>query len=184
MHIFPRKYLSQNIKGNIDQTILVSARCSESTKSIDQIDLKVLEEISKISTLSHRKRALKAGIPPATFFNKRKQLENLGIISGYSYFLDTEKFGVQVFRILLSFHGHFKLVNKELLKLCNQHHQIRKMVECIGTWDAEIEVEVSNNRDIAELNKLLSSYFGNRLKSVRTFPLLEHLYYQSIKKYL
>ena len=62
-----------------------------SSRSLDNIDLKILRELQQNARLSTKELAAKVNLSPTPVFERVKRLEREGIISRYAAMLDAEK---------------------------------------------------------------------------------------------
>jgi len=62
---------------------------------LDELDRKILSELSKDSHGSYRRLAVRVGVSPATFIVRVRRLEKEGVILGYSACLNFGKMGFE-----------------------------------------------------------------------------------------
>lgn len=68
---------------------------------LDETEIKILRELQKDASLSHRKLAKKVNVSTPTVSSKVEKLEDMGIIQGYRLHLDYDKLGLTKYVILL-----------------------------------------------------------------------------------
>ena len=68
---------------------------SEELLEIDEIDRKILGELTADCRVSYRQLAKKTKVSIGTALNRIKRMEKIGVIKGYSAIVDQEKIGYQ-----------------------------------------------------------------------------------------
>lgn len=147
--------------------------------NLSETDERVLEGLSKVNHLSFRQRALKVGVAEATFLRRKRKLEELGVIKGYLYDVNTSLIGKQAFRILVGLKRPVTKHHDTLYDFVRRTPQARKLVECVGAWAAEIEIEVDDLKEAFTLRNQLRELLGSEVDSLNMVPLFEHIYYRS-----
>jgi len=167
---FSRKYLVHNPK-NI-RTFHLGKTSDEIV--VDQIDKKVLRTLSYRDEMSQRELAQKENIPLATFERRLKNLEINGIIQGYFYETDLSSLGVQQYVFLLETKGFSKEFADKIYDFSQKHSLVRKLVSCVGRWDYELEINITNYSEIKLFRNDLCSNFDNEIADISMYPLIKH----------
>jgi len=82
---------------------------------LDEIEIKILRELQKDASLSHRKLAEKVDVSTPTVSSKIEKLSDMGIIQGYKLHLDYDKLGLTKYMLLVNtFPEKLKKVSKEI----------------------------------------------------------------------
>ncbi len=83
------------------------------TQDIDSKDFEILELLKSNSKLTVQQIARKTSIPPTTIHNRIKQMEESGVIRGYSITVDKTKIGmpISVFILVTIHYDHTKTKN-------------------------------------------------------------------------
>ena len=116
----------------------------------DEIDLNILKVLQEYSRLSFNKIATKLKISTGTAYNRIKNLEEKGIIKGYSALVDHEKLGFTMTAlILIQAEGiHLVKVENEIAKIKN----VVSVYDITGDYDVAI---IARFRDRIGLNNFV-----------------------------
>ncbi len=68
---------------------------------LDETEIKILRELQKDTSISHRKLAKRVDVSTPTISSKIEKLEDMGIIKGYKLNLDYDKLGLTKYIILI-----------------------------------------------------------------------------------
>jgi DNA-binding Lrp family transcriptional regulator len=119
-------------------------------ESYDEIDLNILKVLQEDSRLSFNKIATKLKISTGTAYNRIKNLEEKGIIKGYSVLVDNEKLGYSMTAlILIQAEGiHLVKVENEIAKIKN----VVSVYDITGDYDVAI---IARFRDRIGLNNFV-----------------------------
>jgi DNA-binding Lrp family transcriptional regulator len=119
-------------------------------ESYDEIDLNILKVLQEDSRLSFNKIATKLKISTGTAYNRIKNLEEKGIIKGYSVLVDNEKLGYSMTAlILIQAEGiHLVKVENEIAKIKN----VVSVYDITGDYDVAI---IARFRDRTGLNNFV-----------------------------
>lgn len=109
---------------------------------VDDLDLKIIEELKKNGRASYREIAEKLGVGVATVYKRVKKLENLKVIRGYVAIVDDSKLGKNIISYIgLEVRpGDTKKVLEELLKM----DEVVEIATVTGTYDVLIKVKVKS----------------------------------------
>jgi DNA-binding Lrp family transcriptional regulator len=119
-------------------------------ESYDETDLNILKVLQEDSRLSFNKIATKLKISTGTAYNRIKNLEEKGIIKGYSVLVDNEKLGYSMTAlILIQAEGiHLVKVENEIAKIKN----VVSVYDITGDYDVAI---IARFRDRIGLNNFV-----------------------------
>ena len=129
---------------------------------IDSIDWKVLRAIS----LTPRKSAVDISkeineSPEVVRYHLRK-LEK-SIISGYSFFFDYEKMGLQRYSVYFSLHNMSQKVENAMIQFASQHNHIVFVLILIGQYDLSLELEVPDQTILHSTIKEFREHFSDHI---------------------
>ena len=122
---------------------------------LDQVDIKILENLLTDTRISGRQLARKVNVSVGTVIAKIKRMEKEGIIKGYSTVLDHEKLGYEltvITEILVS-KGRLLEVEKEIAEM----PKVCAVYDVTGLTDAMIIAKFKNRRELSEFTKKLLS---------------------------
>jgi len=123
-----------------------------SSFKVDDVDLRIIRLLQKDSRKSYNKISESLGIAAGTAYNRVKNLEDRGILKGYTILLDSDKLGYNLTAlILIEAEGrHLPEVEKELAKL----DEVISIYDITGDYDIAI---ISRFKDRNELNRFIKS---------------------------
>ena len=123
-----------------------------SSFKVDDVDLRIIRLLQKDSRKSYNKISESLGIAAGTAYNRVKNLEDRGILKGYTILLDSDKLGYNLTAlILIEAEGrHLPEVEKELAKL----DEVVSIYDITGDYDIAI---ISRFKDRNELNRFIKS---------------------------
>lgn len=160
---FPRKYLSSKRH----KFPLIGMHRTKVEVSIDETDRKILSGLSSLAHKSRRQLAQKLGMPLSSMELRIKKLEERGVITAHIYGVDSAKFGMQTFKLLIYSKGISREFSSELYAFAESHPRIVYLMECFGNWDYELNVEVENPEDIVGITQELYEKCGESVSSVK-----------------
>ncbi|MBS7614398.1 Lrp/AsnC family transcriptional regulator [Candidatus Bathyarchaeota archaeon] len=117
---------------------------------IDEVDFKIINLLQEDSRLSFNKVASKLGISAGTAFNRIKNLEERGIIKGYTVIVDPAKVGYAMTALVLiqAEGAHLSDVEKEIAKIDN----VVSVYDITGDFDIAV---IARFMDRTSLNEFI-----------------------------
>ncbi len=103
-----------------------------------------------------------------TVINKINKLEKLGVIQGYTTFFDLNKINYQFYKVCIYLKELNKERYKELIKFCKNQQYIIHLIESIGPWELELEIEVPSNQQFQELSNDIRNLFSDIVRKVES----------------
>ena len=143
------------------------SKITEKQIKVDELDIKLMEELSTNSSSSNRELANVLGIPSSTVDFRLARLREQGIIVGFGYSLNVRALGIQAYRLLIYTKGLHPNLDEKMQSFCRQHLLICALVECLGTWDYEIVAESQDAQEIVALGQELREKFGDSIEQVK-----------------
>ena len=124
----------------------------ESSHKVDEVDRKIIRLLQEDARKSFNKIADSLGIAVGTAYNRVKNLEDKGVLKGYTVMLDSAKLGYGLTAlILIEAEGRFlPEVEKELAKL----DEVICIYDITGDYDIAV---VARFRDRSTLNSFIKS---------------------------
>lgn len=129
---------------------------AEETK-LDSINIGILNELAEDSRVSAVAIANKLRISSDAVINRIKNLEKSGIIEHYMIWPDNLKMNQQYFKVLVTLHNTTEEKEKMIVSYCQQNPNIVYIVNSLGPWQLELDIEV---KDIAEFRKLIREFLN------------------------
>jgi Lrp/AsnC family leucine-responsive transcriptional regulator len=103
---------------------------------LDEIDRKILSELSRNAKISHRNLAKLCGTARQTVAARIKKLERAGAIKGYRAILDYEKVGYRSFFVLfLKLDTFDKELTENYIKSMKKDANVMYDASITGEWD-------------------------------------------------
>lgn len=120
------------------------------TEKIDDIDMKIISLLQEDSRLSFNKIAHKLGISVGTVCNRVKNLEDKGVLKGYTALVDQNKVGYGLTAIIL-----IQAEGKHLLDVENEVAKINNVISVYDiTGDFDFAV-IARFKDRESLNAFI-----------------------------
>ncbi|MEM2915012.1 MAG: Lrp/AsnC family transcriptional regulator [Candidatus Bathyarchaeia archaeon] len=122
---------------------------------LDHIDLKIISLLQEDSRLSYNKIASKLGISVGTAYNRIKNLEEKGVLKGYTAMVDSAKIGYSLTALIL--------IQAEGKYLIDVEREIAKMGNAISVYDITGDFDIAviaRFKDRENLNQFIKSLLG------------------------
>jgi DNA-binding Lrp family transcriptional regulator len=161
--VYPRRYLSP-------KRFSVKPLQSKFTKDqveLDDLDYKILLQAAQPGEVSNRQLAQKLAIPASTVDLRIRKLTERGVITGQFLAIDCTKYGYQPFKLLVYGKGINPDLSAELQKFCDRHPNVVYLIECLGNWDYEIGVEVSQTEEVTRIMQEIFEEFGAQVNTIK-----------------
>ena len=165
-------YIITNIAGDpevFDSKMLGLNKSQEynkkiSLQKIDEIDLKILREMSINSRIEYKKLSSKIKLTANAIKYRIKNLEKSGIISGYSISLDARKLNLEIYNLQIKQNWHEK--ESQLKTFLRTNSKVIYFYKNIGyeNWDFDIGLAVKNSLELRDFIIELKKDFGNITK--------------------
>ncbi len=146
---------------------------SRAISMVDELDTKIMQQLTKNARQSYRQIARKLRVSTGTVLTRIRRLEELGIIRGYTIMLDTEKLGYQLTALseLVVSKGKLLEMEREIARLS----PVCAVYDITGTTDAIVIAKFRNREEL-----------GNFTKSLLAMPFVErtntHLVLTTVKE--
>ena len=111
---------------------------------LDEKDFKILDMLSNNSRAKLVDLADACKIKPSVAKYRIKQLEKKGVINAYRVSLNLRLLGKEFCKAFLYLHQKTEEKERTLIEYCKSHPNVTAFIQCIGSWDFEIEFEVDN----------------------------------------
>jgi DNA-binding Lrp family transcriptional regulator len=170
LSLFPRKYL-----GNIKAGQKPISFGGEPTRlDLDDKDLAILAALEHSRFESFREIGRALGMPATTLQHRLSRLEQSGVIAGYVYRVDPAAIDMQHFRLLLYVRGVSAKLRERLYSYSAAHPHVTYYIECLGSWDYELGVEVEKAEQMTAVAEQIYQNFGAELAALKILPLFQH----------
>ena len=167
--IFPRRYISSvSRKIKVKPIRLALEPGAGESFEIDELDDRILSALASNGSASHREISQQIGTPASTIDLRIKRLSKGGVIAGEIYAVDPGQFEVQQFKLLIYAKGINPELTKSLIAFCADQPNVPALIECSGSWDYEIALDVKNAELVSAFVQELYERFGAVINTVKT----------------
>ncbi|MEK6825278.1 MAG: Lrp/AsnC family transcriptional regulator [Nanoarchaeota archaeon] len=132
---------------------------------LDSIEKKLLKAISQNSRQNIVNIAEKINSTIDVVRYRLKNLEQEGIISGYTVQLGFDKIGVQRYSIFFTLHKMSDQTEREMFDFAQKQKNIVFMLTMIGTYDLSLEFEVSSYQELESILKRFREEFADNINN-------------------
>lgn len=140
LRVYNKKWLTKDSKEDV--FTIVGGPISQPT--LDEIDYTILMMLSDDSRVPLTDIANKCKATPNAIRYRVKELESKGIINAYRISLNLKQFDREFCKAFIYLHQKTEEKERKLITFCEMHPDIIAVVQCVGSWDFEIEFEVED----------------------------------------
>lgn len=152
-----------------------------SVKQTEKIEIKKLDKIDKaiLITLSQNARASVVGItekinqPVHVVSYRIKNLINKKIITGFKPKININRLGYQWHLLFLQFQKITEKRRKEFINFCNNHKKIYYITNCLGIYNAMLDIHIQSVEDFKEVLLELKENFSDIIKLYESMVIFE-----------
>lgn len=163
-HTSQRSYLIN--KKRIISDKVTTFMGKEKTKVKDE-DLRILKYVANNARFNYTDIANQFNINVKTAQKKIKQLEKDEIIQGYVTFIDPKKIGYNFFKLCIYLKNYQNKLNK-FIKYCLELPNSVHVIESLGPWEIELEVETKSLEDFYEITHNIRNNFSDIIKKTES----------------
>jgi DNA-binding Lrp family transcriptional regulator len=143
-------------------------------QSLSDTDRSILRIISSSHLSSGREIARTLGISSSTYSRHLASLYSRRIVLGFSWHMDLSALGILQYRILLSLTNNSPKMREHILQVISRIPAVKTFVECIGSWDYELEADVLHAAHIQDVVGKLYEACVPQIARVAVIPLFQH----------
>lgn len=140
-------------------------------ETLDSLDQRLVSSLYQSPLMSMRERALHLSVARGTVEARLAKLRERGILKGYVNFISARELGMQTYKLLLAMRGVRSALGAKVRAFCDAHPHVVSMIECLGSWDFEITIEVHAPADAVTLVEEISSRFANEMSDIHVLPI-------------
>lgn len=159
--VFNRDYL---IEGNIDYRKEFIFGGEPKKEKIDDLQKKIIIQIMNNGRYKVTELADKLKVNVRTIMGKIKELERMGIIQGYTTFLDLSKTDFKLVKICVYFQDQTEEKQTNFINYCKQKPNILHLIKTLGSWELEVELETENILDTYNFIEEINTRFPSLIK--------------------
>jgi Lrp/AsnC family leucine-responsive transcriptional regulator len=145
--------------------------------AIDEVDNVILLTLSLNARASIVDLMKKTGFSRDVLTYRIKQMRKNGLIIGFSAYPDLEKWGKQLYKIILRMKNFSSKDEARLREYCKQKPKVTQMLKVVGSWDVEIEVECSSEAEYYSILNDIRTEFSNVIREFETLRVDKTLKY-------
>jgi DNA-binding Lrp family transcriptional regulator len=141
--------------------------------TLDDIDQKILRELSKDGRLSNLHLADRVGLSPSACLRRVQALEASGVIKGYRAVLDPVKLGMSfVAYVTVGLNNHTKAAQEAFERALARAPQVRECHNITGTVEYLLRIEVA---DLVAYKHFHSEVLGvlPQVQAITTFVVMD-----------
>jgi len=159
----PETYVQRNdiFLHKSSNTLLIKS--SNKTIEIDNIDLKIINELEKNCQISTKNLSSKLKISPLTLKSRIKKLEQKKIIMGYTIRINYKKMGLTEFNIFLDIRNTDDKTFKEIINYIGTIDNVKSIKKPISKWDLEFIIITHTQYEIYELMNILKAKYPKEI---------------------
>jgi len=161
---FTEKYLAPS-KADIDySTIEWGGEISEVT--LDEVDFKILLEISQNARLNDSEIGERLGISRKVVSYRLKKLLDQKIIFAFKPSLNDDILGFKPYKIFLTIQSFTPAKEKKLIRFLTNHPNVLEIVYCTGNWEIEVDIKSPNIEANHNLIRQLRNQFNDVIRDL------------------
>lgn len=178
---FYRDYLIEQ-KENSEREIIWGGKKEE--VNIDKQNIIILDELSKNSRINSVEIAGKLKISADSVIQRIKKLERAKIIEGYMLWPNVNKLRGVYYKVLITFHNLNEEVEKKLKNYCLKKSNVVYIVNSLGKWHFEMDIEVSNIEEFREIMRDFLNNFSDVISDYNVLNIYEEYKFRFFEKEL
>ena len=130
---------------------------------------------ARCPNLKNAELARQLKVAESTLHHRFKELRRQGVLIGHAYWLESAKFGVFPFRLLIVEKSPTSAFRRKLFDFARQHPHIVAFVHAVGNWDYELNLEVYEPPQVNMIVEELYDRFGRHIEVVKSLTHLQHI---------
>ena len=129
----------------------VEYRYDSSKVAVDEIDVRILNVLREQPLASVQALARAAKLPSSTASYRFDKLCETGVILGFMYGYESRLANTSSYLILVKLNGLGGGLNERFFEFAEYHPRVNRVTRMIGEWDLEVEVQLDNDHDLADV---------------------------------
>lgn len=169
---FPRSYL-KSFKARRSNRNLDFGADFEPYR-LDSYDREILLKLSENGRSSVSSISEGIGLSRTATDRRIKLLESEGIVKGYSAIIHPERYGFQIYRLLIKFSSKNQSYPARLFTFCKMIPFIVFFSVVVASWDLEVTCEVPDNQTLQNILRALRKEFKGVVKDIEVVIVIDH----------
>lgn len=161
------KFLGEKKEQSVKQTEKIKI------EELDKTDKKILQAISQNARASVVELFETTKIPIHVISYRIKNLINKKIITGFKPKINVNKLGYQWHLLLLQFQKATEKRKEEFINFCNNHKKIYYITNCLGLYNAMLDIHVKSVEELKEVLLELKENFSDIIKIYESLIIFE-----------
>jgi len=162
-YVYGKNYLVESKINYLEDKKMIGEEIIIKLDKSDKEILRLLVNDSRISSMDISK---KLNLNIKTVISRIKLLEKKGIISGYDIFLNFNKVNLKYYKLFISINKMIIEKYNEFLAYCKNNRHIVYLVENVGSWELEPEIEIDSEDKFYEIVDDIKNKFPNFIKRI------------------
>ncbi|MDD4354004.1 MAG: Lrp/AsnC family transcriptional regulator, partial [Candidatus Nanoarchaeia archaeon] len=174
-YVYGKKYLVDDDYISLEDKKMISG---ESTLSLDDVDKQILSLLSNNSRIASIDISRKLNLNIKTVILRIKELEKK-IINGYDIFFDFNKINYKYYKLFISINKFTQKDYDSFLGYCKNNKNIIYLVENIGSWELEPEIEIDSEEKFYDIVDDIKNKFPDFIKKIDVVKIIKdykHIY--------
>lgn len=159
---------------NQPKTKIIERFIGDKKAELDNKDKQILRLIANNARFNYLEIAKQVNLNIKTVIRRIKELEKKGVIQGYVTFLDTKKIGYNFFKLCVYLQNYQSRFNA-FLKHCMWQPNIIHVIESLGPWEIELEIETESLQDFYELSHEIRNKFPEIIKKTESVIITDEI---------
>ena len=134
---------------------------------LDNKDKQIVRLIANDARFNYLDIAKKLKLNIKTVQKRIKYLEKKGVIRGYVTFLDTKKIGYNFFKLCI-YLQNYETKFDSFLKYCMELPNVIHIIESLGPWELELEIETESLDDFYNLTHQIRNEYSDIIKKTES----------------
>ncbi len=134
---------------------------------LDEKDKQIVRLIANNARFNYLDIAQKTGLNIKTVQRRIRDLEKKGVIQGYVTFLDPHKIGYNFFKLCI-YLQNYETKHDSFLRYCMELPNVIHVIESLGPWEAELEIEAETLEDFYNLTHQIRNDYSDIIKKTES----------------
>ena len=137
---------------------------------LDELDKKILSYFSKSFNYNISSAARALGMIPSTLERRISRLIKEEVIIGYYNSISGSIPQIERYKIILKLRGMSSTFKKAIDQFCLNTPYCTHLIECLGSWDYELGIEVPSGKDTISITNALYRDFSSEIVELEVLP--------------
>ncbi len=149
---------------------------------LDYKDIELLKLMAEDSRIPIIELSKKLGITAKTAISRIRRLEKANVIYDYRLAINLDRIGYGFFKCFISLKDAEDSRMKDFFAYCQQNSNIIHLVEIVGDWDFEPEIEAESKEQFYSILSEMREKFSDIIRDIETIDILREYSYVCLPK--